>query len=426
MKVLLLNSADNWGGAAKAAFRLHRGLRQQGVQAKLLVQRQERAAAEGVLGPGTGPRLSRLVNGLREIIDSWPVRFYPRKPLYNFTPAFLPERLAARVKGLAPEIIHLHYLAAGFSRLETLRNFKQPLVWTLHDSWAFTGGCHVPFACTRYRQQCGACPLLGSSRERDLSRWIWGRKKKAWQDLKLTVVAPSRWLADCAAASALFRHLRVEVIPNGLDLTIFKPMAKELARKQLALPQDKKLILFGAVGSTQDKNKGFHLLQPALREISAAGWRRNAELVIFGAEAPDGGDTFGLKTHYLGWFGDDAALALLYAAADLFVAPSMLENLPNTVMEAMACGTPCLAFAQGGLADLIAHEWNGYLARPYEAADLAAGLSRLLADDEGRRQMAARARQHVEEKFELAGVARQYAALYHELLAGCKTRESRP
>lgn len=413
MKIVMLNTFDELGGAARAASRLQKGVRALGEDARLFVQFKSGRDKEVICNEAAWVKMARRLKGYLGML---PVRMYPRRPENNFSPALLPDRLPAAITGLHPDLLHLHWLGAGFCQVETLAKFKTPLVWTLHDSWAFTGGCHVPFACRKYEQQCGACPVLGSSRERDLSRWTWQRKNKAWRKLKLTVVTPSRWLAGCAGASSLFRNIRIEVIPNGLDLALFKPTDKQLARRLLSLPQDKKLILFGAMDSTSDPNKGFHLLLPAMIRLASSGLKEAVELVIFGADKPTSPPPFGMKAHYLGRVNDDSHLALLYAAADVFVAPSLLENLPNTIMEAMACGTSCVAFAQGGVDDLIVHGRTGYLAEAYQPEDLAAWIERLLVDDAARLEMAQRACRKVEEEFALEQVARRYLALYRELL----------
>jgi glycosyltransferase involved in cell wall biosynthesis len=361
--------------------------------------------------------LVRLARQAKMVLDTLPVRLHPNKPVYNFTPAMLPQGMTGEVEAADPDILHLHWLAAGYLRIETLKRFRKPLVWTLHDSWAFTGGCHVPFDCVRYRERCGACPVLGSLKERDLSRRVWERKEKSWRDLKMTVVAPSRWMAGCAKSSALFGDVRVEVIPNGLDLTLFKPVDKRLARDLLCLPQGKKIILFGAVGATSDRNKGYHLLSPALEKLAAKGWKDTAELVVFGASEPAFGPPFEMKTRYLGRVHDDTSLVLLYAAADVFVAPSILESFSLTVLEAMACGTPCIAFNKGGVLDLIVHGRTGYLAHPYEPEDLAACIGGLLEDDAARQEMARRSRRKVEEEFAIDKVSRRYVDLYRGILA---------
>jgi glycosyltransferase involved in cell wall biosynthesis len=257
---------------------------------------------------------------------------------------------------------------------------------------------------------------LESDQEQDLSRWIWKRKAKAWESVNLTVVSPSKWLAGCARSSSLFQDKRIEVIPNGLDTQIYQPIERHLARARLKLPQDKLLILFGAMSSTSDRRKGFHLLQPALQKLGGSDWRDQVELVVFGSSRPKSEPSFGFKTHYLGSLSDDFALSLVYAVADVFVAPSVQENLPNTVMEALACGTPCVAFKIGGMADLIEHQLNGYLAYPFEIEDLANGIAWVLADKKQHNLLRANAREKADQEFTLAHQARQYVHLFQELI----------
>jgi glycosyltransferase involved in cell wall biosynthesis len=413
MKALLLNTFQDWGGAAKAAYRLNRGLQGIGVDARLLVQARSSEAADVMGSRGIA---AKIEYALRAQLDTLPVRRYANKPIYNFTPALVPDRVARPVASFSPDIVHLHWTAVGFLRIETLQSFRQPLVWTLHDSWAFTGGCHIPYRCLKYRDSCGACPVLGSQREDDLSRKTWRRKQAAWRDLEIALVTPSRWLADCARSSSLFGDRPVRVIPNGLDTELFAPSDRLAARKLLGLSPDKRYLLFGAMSSTSDPNKGFDLLLPALQRVAAAGWAQDAELLVFGASQPAEPPSFGMKARYLGRVADDAGMARLYCAADLLVAPSRLENLPNTVMESMACGTPCVAFNQGGMADLIDHGETGYLASPYESQDLARGIGFMLENGERRLEMGARSRLKVEREFALEKVARRYAELYRELV----------
>jgi glycosyltransferase involved in cell wall biosynthesis len=413
MNILMLSTYDVWGGAAKAAARLNRGLQDIGIDARMLVQSKSSDAKDVI---GTGDPLVKFLYGVRTYLGTLPVRFYPNKPVNNFTPALMPDNLAGRVLGLAPDILHLHWLGAGFMRVETLRKFQMPIVWTLHDSWAFTGGCHMPYECVRYREMCGFCPVLGSKHEADLSRWVWRRKKKVLKGLNLTLVAPSRWLAECVMSSALLRDARLEVIPNGLDVTLFKPIDKHFARDLLGLSQDKKYILFGAVNSTSDPNKGFRYLLPAIQILSAKLRQDNTELMIFGSSEPAELPPFGIKATYLGRLHEETSLAILYSAADIFVFPSVQETLGYTAMEAMACGTPCVAFRQGGVPDLIDHEQNGYLALPFEPEDLARGIEWILEDDTQREALSKAAREKVEKEFDLSIVARRYADLYRDVL----------
>ena len=177
-------------------------------------------------------------------------------------------------------MINLHWINGGYLKIGTIAKFKKPIVWTLHDMWAFTGGCHYNVDCTNYTTSCGNCPQLHSHKETDLSRWIWKRKARAWQNLNLTIVTPSHWLAKCAASSSLLKNVRIEVIPNGLDTKQYKPIEKSLARSILGLPEDKQLILFGAMSATSDPRKGFNFLQSALQNLSQSGWGEQVELVV--------------------------------------------------------------------------------------------------------------------------------------------------
>jgi len=416
LKVLILNTNDISGGAARSAYRLRAGLQSIGVKANMLVQNKE-GGDNAVDGPTD--LIGRLLAQIRPRMDKLAVTYYPKRNGMIFSPAIVPDRLTEKAFRLRPDIVHLHWMAHGNLKIESLRWFKTPLVWTLHDSWAFTGGCHVPLDCTKYQQKCGACPALGSTTTHDLSRWIWKRKFKNWQKLNLTLVSPSRWLADCARSSSLFHNVRIEVIQNGLDLMQYRPYNKALARDVLRLPQDKKLILFGAMDSMKDAVKGFHLLLPAIKKL-AIKHADQFELVIFGASEPVQLPAFGLKAHYMGRMHDDAAIALMYSAVDVFVSPSLSENLSNTIMESMACGTPCAAFRVGGIPDLIEHERSGYMASPFDPEDLARGIEWMLEDDGRRQQVSQQARAHVERNYSLDTIAHRYLTLYQDVLLSKK------
>lgn len=415
MKPLLVNTHERGGGAAIAALRLHRGLRATGVESSLLVQSRH-GEEPGVVGPEG--LLGRARGWVRPRLDSLPARTYPRRRGDLFSPAWVPDRIARDVETLAPDLVHLHWIAHGFARIESLAGLARsgrPLVWTLHDSWAFTGGCHLPFDCTRYRDACGACPALGSGDEHDLSRWVWERKRAAWLGLELTVVAPSRWLAECVRSSTLLGAARCEVIPNGLDLERFRPGERAAARARLGLAADRSVILCGGAGIGCDANKGLALLAQALGTLPA-GRRERLEVLVFGTEPGDALPDMGVPQRDLGFIGEEAALAELYGAADVFVTPSLHENLPNTVMEAMACGTPCVAFGLGGLPDLIEHQRSGWLARPAQVEDLARGIAWALEDEGRRRALGEQARRRTEAEFEIGQIARRYAELYRDVL----------
>jgi len=412
MKILYLNGADIGGGAAKAATRLLQSVHALGGDARLYVQRKKDTDP---LIDGPSSLWGKVSSRIRPTIEQLLCGINPTRTNGPFCAAYLPDGLATQISDSAPAIVHLHWVAR-MMRLETLASIKVPIVWTMHDSWAFTGGCYLPGGCTRYRDSCGACPVLGSTRENDLSHRIWQRKKNAWDGLNLTLVAPSHWMAMCARSSSLFCTTRIEVVPNGVDVQCYKPAEKHAARERFSLPHDKKLILFGAKSATLDRNKGFHLYAEALRELSTFTKNGQVELVFFGSAEPEKLSTLGFKTHYLGWQNDDTTLAQLYSAADVFVLPSIQESLGYTVMEAMACGTPCVAFNQGGVPDLIDHQQNGYLAHPHEPIDLARGIAWVLENADRRKNLSVRARQKVEQGFSVGKVAERHLRLYRELL----------
>jgi len=343
--------------------------------------------------------VSKLGKGwakISPILDSLLLKSYPNREKSTFSSQFIPDRLSSQVDQLNPDVINLRSINNGYLKIETIAKFNKPIVWTLHDMWAFTGGCHYNGDCINYTNSCGTCPQLHSNKEKDLSRWIWQRKAKAWQNLNLTVVTPSHWLAKCAASSSLLKDTRIEVIPYGLDTEQYKPIKKSVARSILGLPEDKQLILFGAMSATSDPRKGFNFLQSALQKLSQSGWGENVELVVFGSSKPINPIELGFNSHYLGRLSDDTSLALVYAAADVFVSPSVQDNLPNTVMESLACGTPCVAFDIGGMPDMIDHQQNGYLAKHFDVEDLASGIAWVLKDEERLQKLGVNGREKVE------------------------------
>ncbi len=414
MKPLLISTTDINGGAARAAYRLHQGLQSINVSSQMLVQ-SRLSDDETITSSQT--RLGKAIAKLRPGLDKLPLQqLYPQcdRSVYSFQ--WLPDRNASKVSHIGPDIINLHWVCDGFLNIGTIGKFKQPIVWTLHDMWAFTGGCHYSQECDRYTDSCGTCPQLSSRKHSDLSHWVWQRKAKTLKGINLTIVTPSAWLARCARASSLFKDLRVEVIPNSLDTAKYKPVNRQVARQILGLPQDKRLVLFGAMKATSDPRKGFHLLQSALQSLSKTGWKEQLSLVIIGASQPSHPPNLEFEAHYLGVLSDDISLALAYAAADVFIAPSIQDNLPNTVMEALACGTPCVAFNIGGMPDLIEHQQNGYLAQAYKMEDLAQGIVWVLENTNRHQKLCSYARKKVEQKFTQELQARRYSSLFAELI----------
>lgn len=415
MKICLVNTNDIEGGAARAAYRLHQGLKLIGLDSQMVVQEK---FSDDYTVFGANNKLAKGWAKLAPTVDTFPKVFYPQRQKTPFSVQWLPNNIHKKINDLKPDIVNLHWICGGFIPIQSLSKINAPLVWSLHDMWAFTGGCHYAGDCQGYLKSCGSCPqLLSSNSNGDLSRRIWLQKQRSWKNINITIVALSNWLADCVKKSSLFHDLPIKVIPNGLDIEVYKPIEKNLARNLLNLPQDKQLLLFGAMNATSDKRKGFQLLLLALEKLSQTQ-KDNIELVVFGASQPANPPNLGFKVNYLGTLNDNISMVLAYSASDVFVAPSLEDNLPNTVMESIACGNPCVAFNIGGMPDMIEHLQNGYLAQPFEVNDLVNGINWVLEDQERYRKLCDRSREKAVNEFSLELQAQRYFYLYQEMCIG--------
>lgn len=413
MKVGLINTFDDRGGAARAAMRLFTELYERHDPAVAMHVLRKETDHPGVVRDES--LLSRLLGDRRSTFDlSSLKKAHPDRKLVPFSVNRVPDTVSRSIAAQEYDLINMHWINYGFLRLENLARFRVPIVWTIHDMWPFTGACHYSEGCDRYLHECGSCPLLRSRVADDISRATFRRKANVYASLNLTIVSPSRWLGNLARNSALLGDCRVEVIPNTIDTERFRPHEESTVRENLGVDNDTTLILFGAEFATQDHRKGGDLLFKALRLLTE-GVGGNVECIVFGASRPDDFEELSMPTHWLGRIEDDEYLSRVYAAADLSVVPSIEENLPNTVMEALACGTPVAAFDIGGISDMITHEENGWLADKTTPESLAAVLEAGLCSRERLLDMGTAARQSVLDRFSLKRVGDAYVSLFEEL-----------
>ena len=403
--------SDGGGGAAMGAYRLHRGLRQAGVDSQMLALRKSTEDASVHRLSRRLDRWGRAQRRLAERRHQRRLKANPRKAgggHWSLNQFDYP--IASAINAFDADVVHLHWVGDNYLPLTQLRQIRAPIVWTLRDMWAFSGGCHYVGDCRNYRAGCGKCPQLEDGAEADLSSRLHAEKSRAWASLPLTIVTLSQWLADCARASSLLGDRRIEVIGNPIDPGLFKPLDRAAARAAFNLPLDKRLILFGAIGGASDPRKGFKHLAEALPALAHDD---GIELVVFGSARHEDIHV-GMKTRQVGRFFDAVSLSLLYSACDVYVLPTLQEALGKTLMEALACGAPCVAFAGTGPDDMLEHRRDGYLARMRDSADLAAGIAWTLGQTWSRADLHRR----IMQRFGIERVCQRYVSVYESLIHG--------
>jgi glycosyltransferase involved in cell wall biosynthesis len=418
MKIVHLAKNDLQGGAARAAYRLHKGLQSVGHESFMVVASRSGDDPNVIAVDRPMDLMSRVRRGLRQYRIAQDFRHYGNSRPSGYD-LFSDDRnaYASTLPRQIPscDIINLHWvsglLAYGpfFARMPQ----SKPIVWTLHDMNPFTGGCHYDLGCGRYVDRCGACPQLGSSDEGDLSYQIWLRKQRAFSRVspsRLRIVTPSRWLAEEVKRSSILGRFPVTIIPYGLNVDDFAPKNRAAARELLGVPQDAKVVLFLAE-LTNSRRKGFALLAEALTRC--AGMVPKLSLVSLGHDKPL--MQVQIPWLHLGSLGNDRFLSMVYSLADLFVICSLQDNLPNTVLEAMACGVPVVGVGVGGIPDMIRNGVNG-LTVPSDPVALCTAISDLLNGTEKRMAMSAMCRRIAVEEYSLELQAQRYCEVYKSLL----------
>lgn len=419
LKVVHINTYDGNGGAGRACLRLNKALHAENIDSKIIVH-YKFGKNEAVLSFNTNA-LQKAYTAATIVLE----RFLAKpllKPLkrtpFSFT--WFGRSIINHPDVKAADVIHLHWVNHSFlnpSYLAELRKLNKPIVWTFHDSNAFTGGCHVRYTCDHFVRQCGYCPLLKKADANDTSHQIWQQKHDAYQQLQFNIIAPSAWMLSSVLQSSLMHDRPVLQIPNTLETDIFKPSDKQAAKKALGLLEDKFIFLTGFMPSRKDLHKGTSYLLESLELLKERlGVKaEHIELVVFGNRNAKDVPDFSFKTSFLGTINDDEKLALCYSAADAFLIPSLEDNLPYTVMESLACGTPVVAFTTGGIPDMVQHEQNGYLAEYRSSKSLADGMEWIINHTD-RTVLQQSARQTVMTKYAEPVIAQKHVQLYQQLL----------
>ena len=407
MKILHITSTDGSGGADRAAMRLHKALTQNGINSTLLVQNKS-SDDESIVTPYLSYR--KVLGTLRVLLDRLLIRHKIKtKELFSVARLNSPSTRKL-VMDINPDIVHVHWMAKGMLSLRDLEKINKPMVWSLHDMWAFTGGCHYDENCSQHQKGCGNCPMLKSPSTRDRSYRHFKRKKKFFTkfDEKFRIVGLSKWIQNQAQQSEMFAPNEVVNIPNAMDTSAFKPLDQDTARNILNLPMDQKIVLFGSMGSNSSPRKGFNQLSEAADKLNL----HDTILCIIGSSKANV-ELNDLKVQSLGSFKDEVSLSIVYSAADVLVVPSLQENLSNMILECLSCNTPVVAFDIGGNPDMIGHKKNGYLAKPFDSEDLAQGIQWTL---ENKHAIGEQPRSTVHEKFDQNVVTPEYIKLYENLL----------
>lgn len=416
MRILIVNSSENTGGAAVAANRLMVALNNNGVKAKMLVKEKnsDKLTVVGLKHPW-----HQQWHFLWERFCIWLSMHLKKKHLFHVDIANSGTDITSLPEFQEADVIHLHWVNQGMLSLKDIRKIieKKPVVWTMHDIWPATAICHLTLDCEAFKSACHHCKYLpGGGSNNDLSARIWKRKEQMLSGKRITFVACSKWLEGEAKQSALLKGQRVTCIPNPIDPQFRCYGDKRQARQHLQLPQDKKLVLFVSQRVTNE-NKGMSYLIDACHLLAEQHpeMRQTTAVVVLGGQGDAFKDRLDFPVYSLGYVNNTDRIIDIYNAADVFVLPSLSDNLPNTIMEAMACGVPCVGFQVGGIPEMIDHQENGYVAAFRQADDLARGIRYVLYDADYQ-TLSKNCVKKVATHYSQQSVANKYNKVYNEAI----------
>lgn len=418
MKIIHLNTYAGNGGAGRACLRLHQALVDQGIDSRVCINFS--LSSDDTVYNFSGKFFQKWITAFGIVLERLIEKYFTKPLRIPFSFPIWGCDISAHPLLKQSDIIHIHWINHAFLRprdLAKLAKLNKPIIWTMHDSNTFTGGCHVRYRCEHYQQECGNCPVLKNAHATDWSHKIWQAKQKAYDKLPFHIISPSNWMANAVKKSKLLSNHPITVIPNTLNIQTFKPTAKQVARQILRLDATKFVLMSGFMPSRKDLHKGTSYLVEAI-ELFVQQYATDAqeiELILFGNHNRQDIPDFKVKTTFLGIVSDDNKLALCYSAADVFLAPSLDDNLPNTVMESLSCGTPVVAFTTGGIPDMVSHQQNGYLATYKSSPSLAEGINWVYKHPQ-RETVNTQARQTVEKYFSPETIANKHISLYQTVI----------
>jgi glycosyltransferase involved in cell wall biosynthesis len=407
MRVLHLVAGQLAGGAARGAYWLHLGLRELGVDSKILTNSWNTLGGDDVLTVAKH-KMGKIGIVVRRALESLPVQLYVQRQSGIFSSGFWGFDFTKTAQYREADVVHLHWINDGFVNMRHLRKIDKPVVWTMRDMWPMTGGCHYSMGCENYLNGCGHCQQLNSKTRFDLSRLVLARKRK-YVPKHIKLVGISHWLSQKARESSLFCDADIRMIHNNVNTQEFFPVAKRTAREILAMDTAKRIVLCGGA-DTQSGYKGFDKFWEAINLLDS----RKYMLLCFGDLLDNMAGKWGFEYRNVGYVNDNIVLRLLYSASDVFVAPSLMEAFGKTLVEAMACGTPVVCFDATGPKDIVTHKLDGYKAKAFDSRDLANGIEWICAN-KNYDGLSQKAREKVVRVFDSVVIARQYIELYEEM-----------
>lgn len=416
MRVLLVNTSERIGGAAISCGRLMEALKKNGIKAKMLVRDKQTDEIAVVPLPHSWKLLWKF---LWERFRIWMANGFHRQNLFKVDIANAGNDITQFPEFQQADIIHLHWINQGMLSLKGIRKILEsgkPIVWTMHDMWPCTGICHHARDCEGYLNNCGNCQYLLKPSKHDLSYSVYQKKKKYLANHHISFVACSQWMESQARKSSLLQGQYIVSIPNPINTSIFRPGNKQEARLRCLLPQDMKLILFGSVKIT-DKRKGVLYFIDSCKLLAEQHpeLKEQIGVVVLGNRSDYLSNQLPFKVFPHDFLMDDHRIADIYNSVDLYVTPSLEENLPNTIMEAMACGVPCVGFNVGGIPEMIDHLHNGYVAEYKSTEDFTNGIKWILSTPDYQ-DLSAEAARKVQTHYSSRIIAQKYIQVYNKLL----------